>query len=174
MKYTKNEWPPTTTTTTTTSTTTTTTKQQKQNYTGACSRRRRISYGSQQWRWLAVFTHISVIHQQLFSMQNIEETSCASYQDGWWFRRSFCIQLHSTTPFYTFYTASPTTGLFYTFKHVDALLAVFEKYNKSKFQVVRNTARSFWRNTIGRAGERRSESKLNARIVVQMSGLWFR
>ena len=29
----------------------------------------------------------------------------------------------------------------------EILLAVFEKYNKYKFQVVRNIARSFWRNT---------------------------
>ena len=32
-------------------------------------------------------------------------------------------------------------------------MAVFEKYNKSKFQVVRNTARSFWRNTRKRTEE---------------------
>jgi hypothetical protein len=32
----------------------------------------------------------------------------------------------------------------------EILLAVFEKPNKSKFQIVRNTARSFWRNTFGR------------------------
>ena len=34
-------------------------------------------------------------------------------------------------------------------------MAVFEKYNKSKFQVVRNTARSFWRNTRKRTEELR-------------------
>ena len=37
----------------------------------------------------------------------------------------------------------------------EILLAVFEKYNKSKFQVVRNTARSFWRNTRKRTEELR-------------------
>ena len=34
-------------------------------------------------------------------------------------------------------------------------MAVFEKYNKSKFQVVRNTGRSFWRNTRKRTEELR-------------------
>ena len=45
----------------------------------------------------------------------------------------------------------------------EILLAVFEKYNKSKFQVVRNTARSFWRNTVRlvwSVPERRSLSPL--------------
>ena len=59
-------------------------------------------------------------------------------------------------------------------------MAVFEKYNKSKFQVVRNTARSFWRNTRKRTEElrilvvgwvyeqyaRRGEDDLVARIVI--------
>ncbi len=59
-------------------------------------------------------------------------------------------------------------------------MAVFEKYNKSKFQVVKNTARSFWRNTRKRTEElrilvvgwvyeqyaRRGEDDLVARIVI--------
>ena len=59
-------------------------------------------------------------------------------------------------------------------------MAVFEKYNKSKFQVVRNTAKSFWRNTRKRTEElrilvvgwvyeqyaRRGEDDLVAQIVI--------